>query len=88
MPRHYVIVGATSAIALGCARLWAARGAAQFTLVGRDEARLARTAADLRARAPGLVVNLHVADFHSPAGIADFARATSAVSSIMSATSW
>ncbi|MEN9316458.1 MAG: hypothetical protein RIS35_2851 [Pseudomonadota bacterium] len=47
--KRILIIGATSAIASACARLWAARGAALF-LVGRDAARLEDVAADLRAR--------------------------------------
>lgn len=49
-----LIVGATSAIAESCARLWAARGAALF-LVGRQGARLEAVAADLRLRGAGRV---------------------------------
>lgn len=44
-----LIIGATSAIATACARLWAAQGAALF-LVGRDDDKLAALAADLRVR--------------------------------------
>jgi len=47
-----VIVGATSAIAEHCARLWAQEQALNLTLVGRDGARLERVAADLRVRSP------------------------------------
>ena len=49
---HIVIVGATSAIAEHCARLWAAREACAFTLIGRDLQRLTRVADDLRVRGP------------------------------------
>ncbi|QTD47044.1 SDR family NAD(P)-dependent oxidoreductase [Ottowia testudinis] len=49
---HIVIVGATSAIAEHCARLWALRQPERITLVGRDVARLERIAADLAVRAP------------------------------------
>lgn len=45
-----VIFGATSAIALACARRWAAQGH-DLLLVGRDETRLAIAAQDLRVRA-------------------------------------
>ncbi|MEO0574375.1 MAG: SDR family oxidoreductase [Pseudomonadota bacterium] len=44
-----LIVGATSAIAEQCARIWAQRGDA-LTLTGRDDARLQSIAEDLRAR--------------------------------------
>ncbi|MDO5624547.1 MAG: SDR family NAD(P)-dependent oxidoreductase [Pseudomonadota bacterium] len=49
---HIAIVGATSAIAEHCARLWAMRQPARITLIGRDVARLERIAADLAVRAP------------------------------------
>lgn len=47
--KRILILGATSAIATACARVWAGRGAALF-LVARDPVRLAAVAADLRAR--------------------------------------
>ncbi len=49
---HIAIIGATSAMAEHCARLWAARQPARISLVGRDPERLARIAADLAVRAP------------------------------------
>jgi decaprenylphospho-beta-D-erythro-pentofuranosid-2-ulose 2-reductase len=45
-----VIIGATSAIAEHCARLWVARGPVSLVLVGRDQARTDSVAADLRVR--------------------------------------
>lgn len=62
-----VIIGATSAIATHCARLWAARGEALF-LVARNAQRLKRLLADLRVRAPGGTVEGIVADLE------DFAK--------------
>jgi decaprenylphospho-beta-D-erythro-pentofuranosid-2-ulose 2-reductase len=47
--KRILILGATSAIATACARVWAARGASLF-LVARDAERLAAVAADLRTR--------------------------------------
>jgi short-subunit dehydrogenase len=47
--KRVLIIGATSAIALACARLWAARGAELF-LVARSADKLQQSAADLRAR--------------------------------------
>ena len=47
--KRILIIGATSAIAIACARLWAARGASLF-LVGRDPTRLETVGADLRVR--------------------------------------
>jgi short-subunit dehydrogenase len=47
--KKVLIVGATSAIAIACARRWASEGAALF-LVGRNAQRLEQIAADLVAR--------------------------------------
>ena len=47
--KNILVIGATSAIAEQCARLWATRGANLF-LVGRDGERLALIADDLRVR--------------------------------------
>lgn len=47
--KKILIIGATSAIATACARLWARQGAALF-LVGRDAGKLEIVAADLRLR--------------------------------------
>ena len=61
--KRIVIIGATSAMATHCARLWAQGQAPDFTLIGRDAERLERVAADLRARGPGAHVTTVVADF-------------------------
>ncbi|MBA1305299.1 SDR family oxidoreductase [Stutzerimonas stutzeri] len=58
--KKILIVGATSAIATACARLWAEQGS-EFFLVGRNEEKLQQTAADLRSRG-AKVVNLHCMD--------------------------
>jgi short-subunit dehydrogenase len=50
--RNIVIVGASSAIAEQCARLWLQDRAADLTLVGRDSDKIERIAADLRVRSP------------------------------------
>lgn len=47
--KRVLIIGATSAIATACARLWAANGA-EFFLVARNAEKLAQTAADLTGR--------------------------------------
>lgn len=47
--KRILIIGATSAIAIACARRWAAQGS-QFFLVARHAERLAQTAADLKMR--------------------------------------
>jgi decaprenylphospho-beta-D-erythro-pentofuranosid-2-ulose 2-reductase len=50
--KRILIVGATSGIAVACARIWAAEGAT-LTLVARDTGKLEQAAADLRARGTG-----------------------------------
>jgi short-subunit dehydrogenase len=50
--QRIVIIGATSAIAEQCARLWSKKRPVDLTLVGRDSARIKRVAADLRVRSP------------------------------------
>lgn len=64
-----VIVGATSAIAEHCARLWASERPVDLTLLGRDAARLERVAADLRVRSPQSELRVQAAEFLAPAGI-------------------
>jgi short-subunit dehydrogenase len=49
MMKRILIIGATSAIASACARLWAAQGA-RFFLVGRDARKLEALAGDLSVR--------------------------------------
>ena len=61
--KHIVIIGATSAMAEHCARLWLKAEPTQLTLVGRDEARTGRVADDLRVRSPQSVVNVMTTDF-------------------------
>jgi decaprenylphospho-beta-D-erythro-pentofuranosid-2-ulose 2-reductase len=53
--KNIVIIGATSAIAIACAREWAAKGA-RFFLVARNSERLDQVAADLAARGAAFVV--------------------------------
>ncbi|MES2886755.1 MAG: SDR family NAD(P)-dependent oxidoreductase [Pseudomonadota bacterium] len=78
--KKIVIVGATSAMAEHCARLWVATGSVnELVLVGRDAARLNGLAADLRVRAPACTVELvEVSDFNATApieaGVADACR--------------
>lgn len=58
--KKVLIIGATSAIAAACARLWADQGA-EFFLVARNDEKLEQTAADLKARG-AKVVTLHNMD--------------------------
>lgn len=50
--KRLVIIGATSAIAEHCARLWLEKQPVDLTLVGRDPQRIKRVATDLKVRSP------------------------------------
>lgn len=58
--KRVLIVGATSAIASACARIWAEEGS-QFFLVGRNSEKLEQCAADLTARG-ATAINVHCMD--------------------------
>ncbi len=60
--KKIAIIGATSAIAEHCARLWAKDNPAEFILLGRDQGRLQRVAADLKVRSPETVIRVMTAD--------------------------
>lgn len=49
-PQKIIVIGATSAIAHQCSRLWAQQGSCDFLLVSRSTDRTELLAADLRAR--------------------------------------
>jgi len=73
-----VIIGATSAIAEHCARLWLTKQPADLTLVGRNNQRIERVATDLNVRSPLSEIRVIQADFLSPeainATVADIAK--------------
>jgi short-subunit dehydrogenase len=58
--KRVLIIGATSAIAAACARLWAVQGA-EFFLVARNNEKLEQTAEDLKVRG-AKAVTLHRMD--------------------------
>lgn len=64
--KNILIIGATSAIATACARIWSAESAS-FFLVGRDTAKLEQVAADLKARGAA-AVHAYGLDFNEFAG--------------------
>ncbi|OYU11174.1 MAG: short-chain dehydrogenase [Comamonadaceae bacterium PBBC1] len=66
MKKRIVIVGATSAIAQQCARLWGREAGVELTLIGRDEQRLGRVAADLTVRNPQCAVSCIQTDMLDP----------------------
>lgn len=67
--KRIVIIGATSAIAEHCARLWVKDQPADLTLVGRDAQRIERVAADLRVRSPETDIWIVQAEFLDPEAI-------------------
>jgi len=67
--KRIVIIGATSAIAEHCARLWVAESPVELILVGRDLAKMDLVASDLRVRSPMATVKCLQADFIDPVNI-------------------
>lgn len=75
--QRIMIIGASSAIAEHCARLWAQQPT-DFVLVGRDQERIDRVAADLRVRSPQSSAQSVVVDFTDAEAIAALAVQTAA----------
>jgi len=67
--KHVAIIGASSAIAEQCARIWAQDGASTFHLVGRDIGKLQAIADDLKVRNPAAAVHCLQGEFHDGAAI-------------------
>ena len=67
--KHIVIIGATSAIAEHCTRLWAMERPASISLVGRHAERLQLIAADIKVRSPDSEVVSITMDFSSATAI-------------------
>lgn len=67
--KRIVIIGATSAIAKHCARLWLEKQPADLTLVGRDTQRIERVATDLKVRSPQSDIRVVQAEFLDPEAI-------------------
>lgn len=67
--KRIVMIGATSAIAEHCARLWLAKQPADLTLVGRDIQRIERVATDLKVRSPQSEIRVVQAEFLNPQAI-------------------
>ncbi len=69
MGRRLVVIGATSAIAVACTRIWAGRNVGSIVLVGRDSQKLADVTADLLVRNPSLELQSKQTDFLSASAI-------------------
>ena len=72
--RKIVIVGATSAMAERCARLWVCEEAIDLTLIGRDLDKTERIAQDLQVRSPESRIQVRTVDFTNPDAITDLAK--------------
>jgi len=64
--KNIVIVGATSAIAEHCARIWLQNRPANLTLIGRNTARTEKVATDLQVRSPESSIRVIETDFLNP----------------------
>lgn len=78
MLKRIVIVGATSAMAEHCARLWVQESPKELILAGRDQAKTERVAKDLRVRSPQSRITAQVIDFLDPARIRRWAEGVTA----------
>ena len=68
--KRIAIVGASSAIAEHCARIWGDKGdAIEFILIARNAERIRRVACDLQVRHPHLCIQEIIMDFFSPHSI-------------------
>ena len=77
-----VVVGATSAIAEHCCRLWLQGAGARLTLVARDTAKAERIAADLRVRSPASAIDVVTMDFLDTDAIRRLAHSSAAAGPI------
>ncbi|ELX9580989.1 SDR family NAD(P)-dependent oxidoreductase [Escherichia coli] len=80
--RRIVIIGATSAIAEQCARIWAMEEASEIVLVGRNILKTDRVADDLRIRSIGTSVQTETLNFVDPNEIHGIVDKICAVSSV------
>ncbi len=67
--KRIVIVGATSAMAERCARIWVEGGASHITLIGRNQNKLEKIADDLRVRGSCLETDIYTPSFADPVAI-------------------
>jgi decaprenylphospho-beta-D-erythro-pentofuranosid-2-ulose 2-reductase len=67
--KRIVIIGATSAIAQQCARLWAKENPEEIVLVGRNQEKLDRVSSDLKVRAANTNITSITGNFLDPTQI-------------------
>ena len=72
MQEKIVIVGATSAMAEHCARLWVTESPKTLVLLGRDPAKTNRVAQDLRIRSAQSAIAVATTDFLDPTKIREW----------------
>jgi short-subunit dehydrogenase len=76
------VIGATSAIAEHCCRIWVQRTACDLLLVARDAAKAERVAQDLRVRNPTSTVEVASLDFLDATAIGQLAERAAANAAI------
>ena len=67
--KRIVIIGATSAIAEQCARVWARENPSEIVLLGRNKEKLDRISSDLKVRAPNTTITSITGNFLDPTQI-------------------
>lgn len=72
--RRILIIGATSAIAERCARIWVKESPVSLTLVGRDSAKLDQLRDDLAVRSPNSNIHTETLNFLDPIAITQLAE--------------
>ena len=72
--KRIVIIGATSAIAEHCARIWLSKQYADLILIARDTKRIERVAKDLKIRSPQSLITIVEAEFLNPKAIQEIVK--------------
>lgn len=74
--KRIVIVGATSTIAVECARIWNQENDIEFTLIARDKDKIKRIAKDLKVRNPKNSFKIEILNFEKPKQISNLIEET------------
>ncbi len=67
--KRIVIIGATSTIAVHCARLWVEKEPVILTLISRNRAKAELVAADIKIRSPQTIIQISQLNFLDPVAI-------------------